>query len=43
MVVSADANLGMEAPVAVSVRVATGEHRWMIVNVSQEFLVQGDN
>lgn len=36
MVVSVDANLGMEAPVAVSARVATGEHRWEIVNVSQE-------
>ena len=36
MVVSVNANLDMEAPVAVTVRTATGEHRWQIANVSRE-------
>ena len=34
MVVSVDVNLDMEDPVAVNVRVATGEHRWQIASVS---------
>jgi len=32
MVVSVNANLDMEAPVAVTVRTTTGEHRWQIAN-----------
>lgn len=36
MVVSVNANLDMEAPVAVTVRTATGEHRWQIANVSRK-------
>ena len=38
MVVSVNANLGMEGPVAVDVRMATGVNRWQIASVSQKLL-----
>ena len=36
MVVSVNASQATEDPVAVSARVASGVHRWQIVNVSKE-------
>ena len=38
MVVSVNANLGMEGPVAVNVRMATGVNRWQTASVSQKLL-----
>lgn len=42
MVVSVNVNLGMEALVAASVKLASGEHRWATVNVSHELLQSGE-
>ena len=38
MVVSVNASLDMEGPVAVNVRVASGVHHWQIASVSRELL-----